>query len=293
MVKKKVQTIVWKGLRIIDPNDQQLSITRQCKLLGKSRSIHYYEPKPERREDIEEKIALKKKFLEIPYYGYRKMWRELYDDGFKNTSEKRVRRLMRELGIRALSPKKFTSIPDKEHPIYPYLLRNKRIRYPNQVWVTDITYLKLETGFAYLVAIMDVYSRKVLSWKISTTLDADFCIEALKEALALHGTPAIFNTDQGCQFTSYGFIKVLKDHHIQVSMDGQGRWKDNIFIERLWKSLKYEDFYLKSYENVRELKKGIQKYFRFYNGRRYHQSLEYRTPNQMYRSFQVEEDLVA
>ena len=270
-----------------------LSISRQCRLLKVSRSAYYSRPKAERREDVEEKIVLKQKFLQIPFYGYRKMWRELWDSGFIDTTEKRVRRLMNELGLRAISPRKYASIPNKEHPIYPYLLKNKRIRYPNQVWVSDITYLKLEKGFAYLVAILDVYSRKVLSWRISTTLDADFCMEALKEALVLYGTPAIFNTDQGCQFTSYGFIKILKDANVEISMDGQGRWRDNIYAERLWKSLKYEDIYLRSYENVRELKKGIYRYFRFYNGRRYHQNLEYRTPNQMYRSFMKEKELVA
>ena len=292
MVKKKVQAIVWKGLRVIEPEHQQLSISRQCKLLNISRSAFYYRPKAERREDIEEKIALKECYLKIPFYGYRKQWEELRNLGY-STTPKRVRRLMNELGMRALSPRKFTSKPNKEHPVYPYLLRNKQIRYPNQVWATDITYLKLETGFAYLIAIMDLYSRKVLTWKISTTLDADFCVEALKEALALYGAPAIFNTDQGCQFTSYAFIKVLKDAHVEISMDGQGRWRDNIYVERLWRSLKYEDIYLKAYENVRDLKTGISRYFRFYNSRRYHQALEYRTPDQMYRSFQMKEDIAA
>jgi len=243
-------------------------------------------------EDIEEKIALKEIYLKIPFYGYRKMWQELKDAGY-NTSPKRVRRLMREMRMKALSPKKFTSIPNKEHPVYPYLLRNKRIRYPNQVWATDITYLKLDTGFAYLVAIMDVYSRKVLSWRISTTLDADFCVEALKDALVRYGAPAIFNTDQGCQFTSYAFIKVLKEANVEISMDGQGRWRDNIYVERLWRSLKYEDIYMKAYENVRDLKSGVSRYFRFYNNRRFHQALDYLTPDQMYRSFQVNEEKVA
>ena len=288
MVKKKVQTIVWKGLRVIDPDHRHLSISKQCELLGKSRSTYYYTPRPERREDSEEKIVLKELYLKIPFYGYRKIWQELRDEGFTETTAKRVRRLMSEMGIRALSPRKFTSSPNKENPIYPYLLRNKRIRYPNQVWVTDITYLRLENGFAYLAAIMDVYSRKVLSWKISTTLDSAFCIDALKEAMAVYGIPAIFNTDQGCQFTSYDFIKILKDAGVEISMDGQGRWMDNIYIERLWRSLKYEDIYLKSYENVRELKKGVGRYFRFYNSRRYHQNLDYLTPDRMYQSFQTD-----
>ncbi len=203
---------------------------------------------------------------------------------------KRVRRLMKELGLKALSPKKLTSIPKKEHPVYPYLLKGKRIRYPNQVWATDITYLKLETGYVYLIAIMDMYSRIVLSWRISLSMDADFCIEALKDALRKYGMPAIFNTDQGSQFTSYGFIQIIKEAGVEISMDGQGRWRDNIYVERFWRSLKYEDIYLKSYESVCDLKRGLHRYFTFYNGQRFHQSLDYRTPDAMYESFQVQEE---
>lgn len=274
---------------MIEPDHRKLSIRRQCKLLKVSRTAFYYDPKPEARIDIEEKIRLKELFIQIPFYGYRKMAKELISEGFK-TSPKRVRRLMKELGLRAVSPRKITSIPNRQNPIYPYLLRGKRIRYPNQVWATDITYLKLEKGFAYLVAIIDIWSRKVLTWKISTTLDSEFCIAAVKEALAKYGTPAIFNTDQGCQFTSYAFLKPLHEAGVRISMDGKGSWRDNIYVERLWRSLKYEDIYLRSYESVRELKKGVQKYFRFYNGKRYHQSLGYLTPNDVYESFQVDKD---
>ena len=178
----------------------------------------------------------------------------------------------------------------KEHKKYPYLLKDKIIRYPNQVWASDITYLRLPGGNAYLVVILDLYSRKVLSWRLSNTLDADFCVDALEEAIETYGEPAIFNTDQGSQFTSDKFISVLEDHHIEISMDGKGRALDNIYVERLWRSLKYEDIYLKSYETMRELRDGITKYFVFYNTERFHQSHEYLTPEVMYKSFSREED---
>jgi putative transposase len=286
VAKKKVQTAVWKGLRVVEPGNRRLSVARQCQLLGVSRSRHYYNPKPERRIDIEEKLLLQDLYLKIPFYGYRKMALELQAEGVQ-TSEKRVRRLMNQLSMRALSPKRLTSVRNKEHPVYPYLLKNKPVRYPNQVWASDITYLKLETGFAYLVAIMDVYSRKVLTWRLSQNMDSDFCIEALKDAFTQYGVPAIFNTDQGSQFTSYGFIKQLKDRQVRISMDGKGRWRDNIYVERLWRSVKYEDIYLKSYESFRALKHGITRYIRFYNTRRFHQGLYYKTPDEQYESFQV------
>jgi putative transposase len=186
-----------------------------------------------------------------------------------------------------------TSMPKKEHPIYPYLLKGKRIRYPNQVWATDITYLKLDVGFVYLIAIIDIYSRKVLSWQLSLSMDAEFCVDALKEAMRTYGTLVIFNTDQGSQLTSYGFIQVLKEADAEISMDGQGRWRENIYVERFWRTLKYEDIYLKSYESVRELKRGLHRYFTFYNCRRFHQSLNYRTPDEMYQFFQVQEETAA
>lgn len=277
---------------MIDPTDRHLSIVRQSDLLGTSRSRYYYRPRPEPVADMEEKVRLKELFLQFPFYGYRKMALELQDRGY-HTTPKRVRRLMREQGLVALTPRHLTSQPTKEHPTYPYLLRNKRIRYPNQVWAADITYLKLDVGFVYLVAIMDVYSRKVLSWRISLSMDADFCIEALSEAMERYGVPAVFNTDQGSQFTSYAFIKLLKDASVEISMDGQGRWRDNIYVERLWRTLKYEDIYLKSYESVRDLKRGLARYFRFYNERRFHQSLDYQTPDEMYESFKIEQVAVA
>lgn len=277
---------------MIDPNHRKISVSRQCRLLDFNRSRIYYKPRRERKEDLQEKIQLKELFLQYPFYGYRKMSLELSSQAVR-TSEKRVRRLMRELGLKALAPKKMTSSSNRENPVYPYLLKGKNIRYPNQVWAADITYLRMEKGFAYLAAIMDIYSRKVLSWRISQTLDADFCIEALKEAFKRYGSPAIFNTDQGCQFTSYRFIRELKESNVRISMDGQGRWRDNIYVERFWKSLKYEDIYLRSYENLKELKKGLSRYFRFYNGKRFHQSLTYRTPDEMYESFQIKKDINA
>ena len=197
---------------------------------------------------------------------------------------------MKRFGLRAIYAKPWLSKTRKEHKKYPYLLRNKIIRYPNQIWASDITYIRLPGGYVYLVVILDLYSRKVLSWRLSNTLDADFCVDALGEAIEIYGEPAIFNTDQGSQFTSDKFISVLKDHHIEISMDGKGRALDNIYVERLWRSLKYEDIYLKSYETMRELRDGITRYFVFYNTERFHQSHEYLTPEVMYKSFSREED---
>lgn len=264
--------------------DKKLSLSRQCELLGLSRTNIYYRKRTERKRDIEEKFLLRRLYLSLPFYGYRKMAQELRSRGLK-TSVKRVRRLMRELGLKALMVKKNLSRPARQHPVYPYLLKGKQIRYPNQAWATDITYLKLGTGYVYLVAIMDLYSRKVLSWRISQTIDAEFCIAAVKEAFARYGVPAILNTDQGSQFTSYGFVKTLLDQGVKISMDSQGRWRDNIYVERLWRSVKYEDIYLRSYETIRELKGGVKKYFKFYNSKRFHQHLDYQTPDQMYRSW--------
>jgi putative transposase len=215
----------------------------------------------------------------IPFYGYRKVWRQLSDP---EISLKQVRRIMKRAGLQAIYPRKHTSIPIKWHRKYPYLLRGKAIWLPNQVWATDITYIKLSGGHVYLIAIIDLYSRKVLSWRLSNTLDAGFCISALEEALEIWGTPAIFNTDQGSQFTSSAFINVLESHGIRISMDGRNRALDNILVERFWRSLKYEDIYLKDYKNMEELKVGIKRYFLFYNGERFHESLEYRTPDDMY-----------
>ena len=197
-------------------------------------------------------------------------------------NRKHVQRLMRLMGLSALYPKPRTSQPGKGHKIYPYLLRGLTIDRPNQVWSTDICYIPMAKGFMYLVAVMDWYSRRVLSWRLSNTMDTDFCVEALHEALERHGAPEIFNTDQGSQFTSEAFTDVLKDHDIAISMDGKGRWIDNVFVERLWRSVKYEDIYLRAYETPTDLRAGLTRYFQFYNQRRRHSSLARRTPDTVY-----------
>jgi putative transposase len=218
---------------------------------------------------------------DIPFYGYRKVTLQLQRDGIQAT-RKQVRRIMHRAGLRAIYPGKRTSIPNKQHQVYPYLLRGKKIWIPNQVWATDITYIKLRGSFVYLVAILDLFSRKVLSWKLSNTMDTAFCVAALEEAIAKYGTPAIFNTDQGSQFTALAFIEVLKSHRIAISMDGVKRCLDNIYVERLWRSVKYEEVYIKDYQNMNELSISLGRYFHFYNTERFHESLDYRTPDEIY-----------
>ncbi len=219
--------------------------------------------------------------LKLPFYGNRRIRDQLHREGCK-VNRKKVRRLMRLMGISALYPRRRTSKPGKGHKIYPYLLKDLSIDRPNQVWASDITYIPMARGFLYLVAILDLYSRKVLSWRLSNTLDPEFCVSALEEALRHHGTPEIFNTDQGAQFTSDAFIKVLQDAGVRISMDGKGRWIDNVFIERVWRSLKYEEVYLKAYENAAEAKRGIGDYFQFYNQERPHYALARFTPDEVY-----------
>jgi len=266
-------------------------VKKQCKLLDISRTAHYYTPHSlNEDQDVIDLQLILVALQEIPFYGYRKISRKLKTDHPQMT-RKRVRRIMHRFGLQAIYAKRNLSKANKAHKKYPYLLRGKVIRYPNQVWATDITYLSLPGGHVYLAAILDLYSRKVLSWRLSNTLDAEFCAEALEEAIEYFGEPAIFNTDQGSQFTSDRFIDVLEKHKIEISMDGKGRALDNIYVERLWRSLKYEDIYLKSYESMIELKEGIKKYFDFYNTERFHQSLEYLTPEVMYESFSEREDL--
>lgn len=199
-------------------------------------------------------------------------------------TRKQIRRIMRRAGLRAIYPGRRTSIPAKYHKKYPYLLRGKVIRFPNQVWATDITYIKLKTGFVYLVAIIDLFSRRILSWRLSNTMDTEFCVSALQEAIDRYGIPAIFNTDQGSQFTSEAFVDVLASHGIEISMDGVNRALDNIYIERFWRTLKYEDIFIKDYESMADLKDGIKRYVKFYNTERFHQSLDYLTPEQVYDS---------
>jgi putative transposase len=252
-----------------------------------SRSAYYYQP--QMSVDQRELSILKAIMEELrvrPFYGYRKIWRALQDIG---VTLKQIRRIMKRAGLRAIYPGKRTTIPAKEHNKHPYLLRGKKIWLPNQVWATDITYIRLSGGHVYLVAIIDLFSRKVLSWRLSNTMDAEFCVSALEEAIAVWGTPAIFNTDQGSQFTSDAFVNVLEEHGIQISMDGKNRAIDNIFVERFWRTLKYEDIYLNDYQNMAELKEGLKRYFEFYNSERYHQSLEYQTPDEMYASMFMEQ----
>jgi len=220
-------------------------------------------------------------YLEHPWMGSRTISGELKKAGLP-ASRSHVRRLMRIMGIESLAPKPGTSKRQPRHPVYPYLLRGMTIDRPNQVWATDITYIPMQRGFMYLIAIMDWATRKVLSWKLSNTLDTRFCVEALKEALFKYGAPEIFNTDQGCQFTSEAFTSVLKTWNVKISMDGKGRFKDNIFIERLWRTLKYEKIYLKSYETGTELAKDLKDWFTWYNKKRSHSSLDNLTPNEVY-----------
>ena len=258
-----------------------LAKRRRCELLGVPRSTAYYRPQPVSESDLEVMRLIDKIHLRLPFYGSRRVRDELDDLGHR-VNRKRVRRLMRLMGLRALYPKRRTSHPGAGHKIYPYLLRGLSIERANQVWAADVCYLPMAKGFMYLVAIMDWHTRRVLSWRVSNTLDADFCVDALEEAIARFGPPGIFNTDQGAQFTSEAFTGVLKRHGIAISMDGKGRWVDNVFVERLWRSVKYEDVYLKAYETPAELRAGLARYFEFYNARRRHSALDRRTPDAVY-----------
>jgi putative transposase len=255
--------------------------TRRCALLDVSRSTAYYEPESVKEEDLQLMRLIDEIHLQYPFFGSRRIRDELEDRGHR-VSRKHVQRLMRLMGLQALYPRRRTSQPGKGHRIHPYLLRDLVIDRPNQVWATDICYIPMAKGFMYLVAVMDWHSRRVLSWRISNTLDTDFCIEALQEAIQRFGAPEIFNTDQGAQFTSEAFTGVLKDHDIAISMDGKGRWVDNVFVERLWRTVKYEDVYLRAYETPADLRKGLARYFDFYNAERRHSALDRRTPDAVY-----------
>ena len=258
-----------------------LSLTRQGEILGLSRSSLYYEAVPVSSRDLELMRHIDELHMKYPFMGSRSIRAQLQDMGHR-AGRLHVRTLMQKMGITAMYRKPRTSQPHPAHKVYPYLLSGLEITRANQVWAADITYIPMARGFCYLVAIMDWASRKVLAWRLSNTLDASFCVEALKEALLLHGTPEIFNTDQGSQFTSSDFTEILEKHDIAISMDGKGRWMDNVFIERLWWSVKYQDVYLKAYGSVAELRIGLKKYFDFYNTRRRHQSLDRRTPDNVY-----------
>ena len=268
--------------RLVERNDAKLSIRRQCALLGVARSGVYRLPRPANDNDLALMRRIDELFTTWPFLGSRRLTVMLREEGYA-INRKRVRRLMRRMGIAALGPKPRLSKPAPGHKIFPYLLRGLAIERPNQVWCADITYIPIGRGFLYLVAIMDWASRAVLSWRLSNTMDTSFCIAALKEALARFGRPDIFNTDQGSQFTSTAFTGTLAAAGVRISMDGRGRWMDNVFIERLWRSLKHEDIYLKGYADGREAKTGIAAWIAFYNGRRPHQALADRTPMAVWR----------
>ena len=260
----------------------ELPINRQCLALDISRSSAYRKPAGVSADDIDLMRKLDELHLRRPFKGSRRLRDDLWDNYNLQVNRKRVQRLMRLMGIRALHPGAKTTRRNPKHKVYPYLLRELEINRVNQVWCTDLTYIPMRKGFLYLVAIMDWHSRKVLSWRLSNSLDAAPCVEALEEALANYGTPEIFNSDQGCQFTSEDFTDVLKDNGIKISMDGKGRWMDNVFIERLWRSLKYEEVYLKAYDSVAQAKQGIDDWLMFYNEERRHASLSRMTPDQVY-----------
>lgn len=264
--------------------DHPLPMTRQCRLLAVARSTAYHCPHPAPERDLTLMRCIDAIHLTHPFLGSRRIGDALRDDGLC-VNRKRVQRLMHVMGILALHPKAKTTRPAPGHRIYPYLLRGLDITHANQVWCTDITYLPMAHGFLYLVAVMDWYSRKVLAWRVSNTMDVAFCVEALQHAIDQYGTPQIFNSDQGSQFTSEAFTAVLKAHAIQISMDGRGRWMDNVFIERLWRSVKYEEVYLKAYENGTQAKQSLSQYFTFYNQHRHHQSLDRSTPDQVYYAY--------
>ena len=265
---------------MIEPAHTQISIRRQCDLIGLNRSTYYTKPAEESVINLELMRVIDEQYMKTPFYGYRKMTVLLRRQNYL-VNEKRVARLMRLMGLQAVFPGRKTTIPAQGHKIYPYLLRGLTITRPNQVWSTDITYIPIANGFMYLTAVIDWYSRYVLSWTLSNTLDSAFCLDALELALQRE-TPDIFNTDQGSQFTAAAFTDRLKADNIRISMDGRGRALDNIFIERLWRSVKYEDIYLKDYATVPALTVGINKYFPFYNVERPHQNLDYRTPEEVY-----------
>ena len=268
---------------MVEQDHPELSIRRQCELLSLSRSSYYRTPQTEGTENLELMRLIDEEYLRHPFYGSRKIRDYLVRLGYA-VNRKRVQRLMRLMGLESIAPrKKGTTNPDKGHRVYPYLLRGLSIDRANQVWCSDITYVPIRGGFVYLTAIMDWYSRYVLSWEVSVTMDDGFCVSALERALRRYSKPEIFNTDQGSQYTGSAFTGVLKDHEIKISMDGKGRVTDNIMIERLWRSAKYEEIYIKDYDTVEDLIAGLREYFTFYNHRRPHQALGGRTPAEVYK----------
>ncbi len=265
---------------MIDSSNSQLSIRRQCELLGLNRSSYYYEPATETIENLRLMRRIDEQYLKTPYFGSRRMAIWLARGG-EEVNRKRIQRLMGLMGLEAIHPGPRTTVRNPDHKVFPYLLRGVKIERRDQVWSSDITYIPMHQGFMYLTAVIDWYSRYVLSWSLSNSLDGRFCLETLEEALR-GGKPEIFNTDQGVQYTSNSFTGRLESAGVSVSMDGRGRALDNVFVERLWRSLKYEEVYLKDYRSVAELVSGLTSWFRFYNEERPHQSLKYRTPAQVY-----------
>lgn len=267
----------------IDKDHPHISISRQCDLAGLPRSTFYRvsSTKQESPENLEFMRLIDEQFTAHPFYGTRQMRNALQRIGYK-INRKRVQRLMRKMGLQSIAPKPNTSKAHPQHKVYPYLLRGVDVLRPDQVWCSDITYIRMPGGFVYLTAIMDWHSRYVLSWELSVTMECDFCVSALERAIRRNGKPEIFNTDQGSQYTSNEFTGTVKDNGIKISMDGKGRFTDNIFIERLWRSVKYEEVYTKEYKSINELRKSLKKYFDFYNFERPHQSFDGQTPAEMY-----------
>ena len=277
---------------LVEADHKDLSITRRCELVSLSRASFYRQGAPESEENLALLRAIDEQFLETPFYGARQMVRHLRRQGFP-AGRKRIRRLMLKMGLSPIYQKPRTSDPHPEHKVYPYLLRHLVVDRPDQVWCADITYIQMRRGFLYLVAIMDWASRKVLSWRLSNTMDTAFCVEALDEATARYGRPEIFNTDQGSQFTSMAFTNRLDEAGIRISMDGRGRWMDNVFIERLWRSLKYECVYLQAFETGSEARSGIGGWIAFYNAKRPHSALAGSTPDEAHAMNKYEEKLAA
>ncbi len=272
---------------MIEVAHPQLSLARQCQLVDIARSSFYYQPGGESEFNLLLMRLIDEQYLRTPWYGSRQMKRHLRRQGY-TVNRKRIARLMTLMGLMAVVPGPHTSTPHRRHPVYPYLLRGLTIDQPDQVWCADVTYIPMAHGFIYLVAIMDWFSRRVLSWRLSNTLDVEFCLEALQEAIERFGPADIFNTDQGCQFTSDEWIAELKNHEIRVSMDGKGRWMDNVFLERLWRTLKYEFIYLREFEDGWAMKQGIDDWVNEYNGERPHSSLGGRTPDEAYQRLGME-----
>lgn len=277
-----MKTTIQERRELVDKANKKLSITKQCKLLSIHRSGIYYQERPIGSLNLELTKAIDKEYTLHPFRGVPSMTTYLREDLGYAINKKRVERLYKLMDIHALIPGPHTSKGCKEHKKYPYLLRNLKITHRNQVWATDITYVPIKGGYMYLIAIIDLYSRYVINWSLSNTMDAEWCAEVLKEAIEISGTPEIFNTDQGSQFTSDVFTGVLLDNDIQISMDGKGRATDNIFIERLWRTVKYDDIYLKAYENGFELYYGLKEFFTFYNEQRRHSSIENKRPIDLY-----------